>query len=127
MSSFSEAVYATVAQIPRGSVATYGQIACLAGRPRAARAVGQLMAKNKNPQRIPCHRVVGSTGALTGYAFNGVLMKRKKLLTEGVAFKGARVDLANALWQTYGLPRDSASGPQTGSTGNMEATDTECK
>lgn len=99
MPPFREAVYDAVARIPRGSVATYGQIARLAGRPRAARAVGQLMAKNKDPIRIPCHRVVGSAGALTGYAFDGVLMKRKKLLAEGVAFKGARADLARSLWQ----------------------------
>lgn len=96
--SFSSKVYATVAKIPKGNVATYGQIARLAGSARAARAVGQLMARNKDPRNIPCHRVIGSTGALTGYAFDGVSMKRKKLIDEGVSFKGARVDLATALW-----------------------------
>lgn len=99
MESFREAVYRATAHIPRGKVATYGQIARLAGRPKSARAVGQCMAANQNPRDIPCHRVVGSTGALTGYAFDGVPMKRKKLLDEGVAFKGARVDLSRSRWE----------------------------
>ncbi len=98
MTSFRARVDALVAQIPKGKVATYGQIARLAGSARAARAVGQLMARNTNPRNIPCHRVVGATGALVGYAFAGVAMKREKLLGEGVLFKGARVDLAAALW-----------------------------
>ncbi len=98
MDSFRQAVYRATAQIPSGKVATYGQIARLAGRPKAARAVGQFMAKNNDPKHIPCHRVVGSTGALTGYAFDGVLMKRKKLLDEGVVFKGTRVDLDQSCW-----------------------------
>ncbi len=98
MTPFSVRVYAAVAKIPKGKVATYGQIARLAGSPRAARGVGQLMARNKDTKKVPCHRVVGATGALVGYAFNGTRMKRAKLLDEGVPFKGARVDLTNALW-----------------------------
>lgn len=98
MTSFADTVYAVTSRIPRGKVATYGQIAQLAGRTKAARAVGQLMARNTDPKRVPCHRVVGSNGALTGYAFDGVLMKRQKLLAEGIAFTGARVDLSCSLW-----------------------------
>lgn len=98
MTPFSTRVCALVAKIPKGKVATYGQIARLAGSPRAARAVGQLMARNKDTKRVPCHRVVGGTGALTGYAFDGVSMKRKKLLDEGVSFKGARVNLLASRW-----------------------------
>ena len=98
MTPFSARVYALVEKIPRGRVATYGQIAQLAGSPRAARGVGQLMARNKDTKRVPCHRVVGGTGALTGYAFNGISMKRKKLLDEGVSFRGARVDLFASRW-----------------------------
>lgn len=98
MKSFRERVYAAAAKIPEGKVATYGQIARLAGSPRAARAVGQLMAKNKDTKGVPCHRVVGSAGALTGYAFNGVGEKRKKLIDEGVSFAGTRVNLATSLW-----------------------------
>lgn len=98
MTSFSTKVYSVVAKIPKGKVATYSTIARLAGSARAARAVGQLMARNKDPKNIPCHRVVGSTGALTGYAFDGIPAKRKKLITEGVTFKRSRVDLSTSLW-----------------------------
>ena len=98
VASFKDQVYAATAKIPKGKVATYGDIARYAGRPRAARAVGQLMAKNKTPQTVPCHRVVGSTGALTGYAFSGVGAKRKKLMGEGVSFKGEKVNLAASRW-----------------------------
>ena len=112
MTSFGEKVYALTAKIPKGKVATYGQIAALAGSARAARAVGQLMARNKNPKAVPCHRVVGATGALTGYAFDGVSMKRKKLIGEGVAFKGARVDLAQSLWENRsGKLAEETGGP----------------
>jgi O-6-methylguanine DNA methyltransferase len=96
--SFRDRVYAEAAKIPKGKVATYGQIARLAGSPRAARAVGQLMAKNKDTKRVPCHRVVGSGGALTGYAFNGVSEKRKKLIDEGVSFSGTRVNMQESRW-----------------------------
>jgi len=96
---FAKKVYATAAKIPRGKVATYGQIARLAGRPRAARAVGGYMAKNKDTKSCPCHRVVGANGALVGYAYGGLAIKRKKLLDEGVSFKGAKVDLKKSLWK----------------------------
>ncbi len=96
---FAHSVYAEAAKIPKGKVATYGQVARLAGRPRAARAVGTFMAKNTSPKDCPCHRVVGSTGALVGYAFGGLAIKRAKLLAEGVSFKGARVDLAKSGWK----------------------------
>lgn len=100
MTIFAEKVYAAAAEIPRGKVATYGQIARLAGRPRAARAVGRLMATNKDPRACPCHRVVGADGALVGYAFGGVGMKRAKLIGEGVSFTGSRVNLKISLWNT---------------------------
>ena len=96
--TFREQVYGTVARIPRGKVATYGQVARLAGRPRAARAVGFFMRTNTDTKRVPCHRVVGATGALVGYAFDGVSAKRKKLLDEGVSLDGMRVNLATSLW-----------------------------
>lgn len=99
MDSFAARVYAITARIPRGKVATYGQIAALAGKPRAARAVGQLMARNTDPKRIPCHRVIASNGALTGYAFHGISAKRNKLIDEGVSFKGVRVNLETSLWK----------------------------
>ena len=98
MTSFSKRVYAIVSTIPFGKVATYGQIARLAGSLRAGRAVGQLMAKNKDTRGVPCHRVVGSRGALTGYAFHGVSEKRKKLIDEGVSFSGMSINLDVSGW-----------------------------
>jgi len=99
MSDFSRRVYEAVATIPKGKVATYGQVAAMAGNPRAARAVGMLMSKNKDPARIPCHRVVGAGGLLMGYAFNGILAKRDKLMKEGVTFRGSRADLTRHYWR----------------------------
>ncbi|MCX6714736.1 MAG: MGMT family protein [Candidatus Uhrbacteria bacterium] len=97
--SFSERVYTIVAQIPCGKVATYGDIAKRSGNVKAARAVGMCMNKNRDTYRVPCHRVVASTGELTGYAFGGVEAKRKKLLEEGIVFVGDRVDLKKSEWK----------------------------
>jgi len=98
MDSFREKTLAVVAQIPKGKVATYGQVAKLAGSPRAARAVGRLMSTNTDTKNIPCHRVVGADGLLTGYAYGGTLIKHQKLQDEGVAFSGVRVNLSTSLW-----------------------------
>lgn len=98
MTPFSIKVYRIAAKIPKGKVATYGQLARLAGSARAARAVGQLMSRNTDTDKIPCHRVVSSAGALTGYAFGGVSAKRNKLLDERVSFKGSKINLADSLW-----------------------------
>jgi O-6-methylguanine DNA methyltransferase len=97
--AFAKSVYATAAKIPKGKVATYGQIAELAGRPGAARAVGTFMARNSDTKACPCHRVVGSNGALVGYAYGGLAIKRQKLIDEGVSFKGAKVNLKVSGWQ----------------------------
>jgi O-6-methylguanine DNA methyltransferase len=99
-SEFSKRVYAVVAGIPKGKVATYGQVAKLAGSPGAARAVGMCMRHNKDTKAVPCHRVVGSTGKLTGYAYGSGLPTKKKMLEkEGVVFKGANVDLTKSAWK----------------------------
>ena len=98
--TFKERVYDVVAKIPKGKVATYGQIAKLAGRPGAARAVGMCMRTNKDTKRIPCHRVVGSTGKLTGYAYGkGVITKKSLLAKEGVKFLRDTVDLKVSGWR----------------------------
>jgi methylated-DNA-protein-cysteine methyltransferase-like protein len=95
--SFTQKVYEIASKIPLGKVATYGQIARLSGSPKAARAVGMAMRTNTDTKRVPCHRVVASNGALTGYAFgNGIPQKEKMLRAEGVAFK---VDLAISGWK----------------------------
>jgi len=98
--SFKEKVYALTRQIPKGKVATYGQLAELAGSPGAARAVGMCMKTNPFAPVVPCHRVLASDGRLTGYsAGEGVTTKRQMLLKEGVRFLGDRVNLKVSRWQ----------------------------
>lgn len=96
--SFREKVYIIARQIPKGTVVTYGQLAALAGSPKAARAVGMCMKQNPDLASIPCHRVVASDGKLTGYAAGGVSVKKQKLLEEGVVFEGDRVDIGVSIW-----------------------------
>lgn len=68
MSSFTERVYAVVARIPRGKTMTYKEVARRAGSPNAYRAVGNIMHRNPDTRRVPCHRVVRSDGDPGGYA-----------------------------------------------------------
>ena len=88
---FTTRVLAAVRRIPPGRVATYGDSAAVAGRPRAARAVGNIM-RSCSRADIPCHRVVAADGRLGGYGGREVL-KRTLLAAEGVRFKGKRVVL----------------------------------
>ena len=98
--SFTQAVYKIVSQIPAGKVATYGQVAQLAGSPGAARAVGMAMMHNPDTTVVPCHRVVGSDGTMHGYAFgDGVSTKEQMLKLEGVKIAGGKVDLAVSGWR----------------------------
>lgn len=100
MSLFKEKVYKICCLIPKGKVATYGQLARLAGKPKAARAVGVFMKNNLDAPIVPCHRVVASDGKLTGYSgTGGVAQKKKMLLYEGVCFKNNRVDLSLSKWK----------------------------
>lgn len=102
-SIFRSKVQKIVAAIPEGKVATYGQVAALAGAQGAARAVGAVMRTNKDTRAVPCHRVVGVAGALTGYAYGyGTRTKKQMLEKEGVVFKGENVDLAKSLWKKGG-------------------------
>jgi len=97
---FKNKVYKICSSIPRGKVATYGQIAKLAGRSKAARAVGSFMRINPDAPAVPCHRVIASDGSLTGYSAPGGIAKKKKmLLTEGVIFKKNKVNLAFSKWE----------------------------
>ncbi len=77
MTPFAKKVYKVVLNIPLGEVRTYKWVAKKAGRPRAARAVGQILKHNPYPVLIPCHRVVSSCGKLGGYIFG---TKKKGLL-----------------------------------------------
>ncbi len=71
---FAQKIYAIVAKIPIGKTLSYTQVAIAAGNPKAARAIGNIMNKNRD-MHVPCHRVVRSDGSIGGYAFGG---KRKK-------------------------------------------------
>ena len=80
--SFSKMVYNVVCKIPKGKTLTYREVARLSGRPKAFRAVGNILNKNYNPM-IPCHRVIRSNGKIGGYN-RGSVHKKIILKREGV-------------------------------------------
>lgn len=87
-------IYEAVKKIPRGQVATYGQIAELAGDKKMARAVGNALHKNPDPLHIPCYRVVNSKGELAGeFAFGGAGKQAELLMEDGIEVVNGRVDL----------------------------------
>ena len=93
--TFYDRIYRAVQQIPRGRVATYGQIAAMAGNGNAARAVGNALHINPAPGVIPCHRVVNARGRLApGFAFGGEDEQRRLLEAEGVKVVENHVDLS---------------------------------
>ena len=99
--SFTSRIYSLVRRIPEGQVATYGQLARLAGHPGAARAVGNALHHNPydDPHEIPCYRVVNSQGFLSGaYAFGGPTVQRDLLRADDVEVKNFRVDLDRFQW-----------------------------
>jgi methylated-DNA-[protein]-cysteine S-methyltransferase len=83
---FYEAVLHELARVPYGRTDTYGALAARVGRPRAARAVGTVMNRNPIPIVLPCHRIVGANGSLTGYA-GGLDVKLRLLQLEGAMLK----------------------------------------
>ena len=98
MDTFKEAIFKAVAMIPKGRVASYGQVAQIAGYPEgAARAVGNALHTNTDSQKTPCHRVVTSSGQMgSNYGFGGPELQRSILKTEGVKFIGDRVDMSQS-------------------------------
>ncbi len=96
-----ERIYEVVKQIPKGKVATYGQIALLAGNPRWARVVGYALHQNPAPGVIPCHRVVNREGRVAAvFAFGGGEVQRELLEQEGVVFReDGTVDLTVYRWK----------------------------
>ena len=100
MNEFSKNVHQNVQKIPKGKVTSYGVIAFLSGKPRAARGVGFVLHRNDDPERTPCHRVVFKDGSLcSGYVFGGPDVQRKRLLDEGVLFlPDGRVDMKACGW-----------------------------
>ncbi len=95
----SKRIYEAVRQIPAGHVATYGRIAELAGDKRMARAVGNALHKNPDPEHIPCFRVVNAKGELSGaFAFGGADEQERRLRADGVEVVNGKVDL-----ERYGI------------------------
>ena len=87
-------IYEAVKKIPKGHVATYGQVAAMAGNPKMSRAVGNALHKNPDPENIPCFRVVNFKGELAGaFAFGGEGEQAKRLEEDGVEVKNGKVDL----------------------------------
>lgn len=93
-------IYAVVRRIPRGRVATYGQVAALAGNPRWSQIVGYALHGNPDPTTIPCHRVVNRFGEVApAFVFGGEDAQRKLLEQEGIVFDAiGRVDLEKFRW-----------------------------
>ena len=96
--TFSEKVWAETSKIPAGSVATYGDLAKRL-RTNGYRAIGNALHRNPYAPKVPCHRVVGSDGQLTGYA-GGLPKKQKMLESEGVRVVGGRVNLSEFRWKS---------------------------
>lgn len=88
-------IYEVVKTIPKGRVATYGQVALMAGNPRWSRVVGYALHVNPDPKNIPCHRVVNRLGEVSkAFVFGGENAQVELLKNEGVTFlPNGRVDL----------------------------------
>lgn len=103
MGAVFEEIYRVVRRIPQGYVATYGQIAALAGNPRWARVVGYALHCNPEPDSIPCYRVVTKQGAVSSaFAFGGENKQRALLKADGITFlEDGTVDLKKHLWDGF--------------------------
>lgn len=102
--SVFERIYDVVKEIPRGKVATYGQVAALAGNKRWSRVVGYALHSNPDPDNIPCHRVVNRLGEVSSaFAFGGGNRQVELLESEGVAFVDGHVDLDRYRWNRITL------------------------
>ena len=110
---FRERVYAAVRRIPYGKVATYQQIAYLAGSPNAQRAVGNALHHNPDPAGTPCFRVVNAAGKLTGaFAFGGIHVQEELLKKEGVEVVNLQVSLERFQWRS--TDNDRVDLPESG-------------
>jgi methylated-DNA-[protein]-cysteine S-methyltransferase len=86
MSEFKSRVLMTLSsEVSHGQTVSYGKLAAMCGKPEAARAVGRIMASNPWPLLVPCHRVVGADGKLTGFSGCGLPMKKFLLQLEGAS------------------------------------------
>ncbi len=91
MSEFHESIMQAAKNIPEGKVATYADVARAIGKPKAARAVGAALRKNKMPIIIPCHRVIRADGSVGCYS--GKQDKEKLLASEGVEVVNGKINL----------------------------------
>ena len=99
MKNTFELIYDVVRRIPRGKVATYGQVAMLAGNPHWSQVVGYALHVNPDPATIPCHRVVNRYGEPSrAFVFGGINEQILLLEAEGVEFTEGRVDLRKYRW-----------------------------
>ena len=109
MTEFRRRVLTVVRRIPAGRVATYGDVAALAGKPRASRAVGNIM-RNCSEPAVPCHRVIAAGGLLGGYGGN-LQLKRELLRAEGVEVGMGRVrGFERARWRPTPVRDDRPRG-----------------
>ncbi len=90
MITFQKRVYNIVEKIPKGKTLSYKTVARLARKPRAWRAVGNILNKNPHPKIVPCHRVIKSDGKIGGYRY-GINKKTSLLKKEGLVVKNNRV------------------------------------
>jgi len=96
--NLAEIIYSAVRLIPKGKVASYSQIAAIAGNHNLRRYVGNVLHKNPSNKITPCHRVVNAKGFCSGsFSFGGPDAQRKKLEAEGVSFVDGHVDLEHHL------------------------------
>lgn len=105
----TSAVYELVEQVPAGKVTTYGDIAREIGL-KTPRQVGWILHRNPSHSKTPCHRVVFSDGRLSGqFAFGGSDAQKHWLESEGVIFKGEKVDLRRCRWQAIAPTQKTTS------------------
>ena len=109
---FQTKIYRIVRRIPRGRVLSYGAVAALAGRPRAARAVGAALSALEEGHDVPWWRVINHSGRITSPRIHHIATLQRSLLEEeGVAFRGDRVDMRERAWQPADAELDVLSGP----------------
>jgi methylated-DNA-protein-cysteine methyltransferase-like protein len=109
-SPFARKAKEVIRSVPRGRVVTYGQVAALAGRPRAARAVAWILHSSSASAGLPWHRVINGRGGISLGRGRGFEEQRTRLVAEGVEVdRGGRVDLKRFLWE----PMEGAAGRST--------------
>ena len=94
-----QAVYEYLAEIPKGRVVTYGQIAKFLGNPNLARTVGNILHENPDGDKYPCYKVVNAQGKLAeNYAFGGIERQKMRLEADGIIVNNNKVDLKKYQW-----------------------------